>query len=127
MKRRNQNFKRLLLLNHYLQHLRETKLALMMLVTLKRGKNKRTIWALRREERWFNELWENRHNENYRNRWRADFRMSGQTFEKLVNLLRPFLQRQDTFFRSAIPVEKRVAVALWRLANGNSYRTVSKH
>ena len=26
-------------------------------------------------------------------------------------------------FETAIPVEKRVAVALWRLATGNSYRT----
>ena len=35
----------------------------------------------------------------------------------------PHLVRQDTNTRHAIPVEKRVAVALLRLATGNSYRT----
>ena len=32
--------------------------------------------------------------------------------------------RQNTILREAITVEKRVAVALWRLATGISYRTV---
>ena len=35
----------------------------------------------------------------------------------------PHLVRQDTNTRHAIPVEKRVAVALLRLATGNSYQT----
>ena len=33
---------------------------------------------------------------------------------------------RNTFFRKAIPLEKRDAVALWRLATGNSYRSISK-
>ena len=49
--------------------------------------------------------------------------MLGATFGKLVNLLRGSLKKQDTYFRKAIPVNKHVAVALWRLANGNSVRT----
>ena len=32
--------------------------------------------------------------------------------------------RQNTILRQVITVEKRVAVALWRLATGNPYRTV---
>ena len=35
-------------------------------------------------------------------------------------------KKNDTNFRKAIPLEKRVAIALWRLANGNSYRTIAK-
>ena len=60
------------------------------------------------------------------NRWKEDFRMSGRTFEKLVNLLRGSLEKRDTHFQKAIPVKNRVAVALWRLANGNSFRTTNK-
>ena len=52
--------------------------------------------------------------------------MLGVTFAKLVYLLRPLIEKRDTNFRRAIPVQKRVAVAIWRLANGNSFRTVSK-
>ncbi|XP_066934341.1 uncharacterized protein [Clytia hemisphaerica] len=97
-------------------------IALMFLM----GREPRSVWAYEREERWFDELWNNRFNDDYLARWKADFRMSGSTFSKLVYLLRPALEKRDTNFRKAIPIQKRVAVALWRLANGNSFRTVSK-
>ena len=86
----------------------------------------RRIWALDRDESWFEDLWGNLHNPDYMDRWREDFRMSGRTFEKLVNLLCGSLEKRDTLFGKAIPVKKRDAVDLWRLANGNSFRTTSK-
>ena len=79
-----------------------------------------------RDESWFKDLWDNRHNPDYVNRWKEDFRTSPRTFEKLVNLLRGSLEKRDAPIRKAIPVKKRVAVALWRLANGNSFRRTSK-
>ena len=82
----------------------------------------RRIWTLDRDESWFEDLWDNRHNPDYINRWKEDFRMSGRTFEKLVNLLRGSLEKRDTHFRKAVPVKKRVVAALWILANGNSFR-----
>ena len=36
------------------------------------------------------------------------------------------MEKQNTFFRKPIPMEKRVAVALWRLATSNSYRSINK-
>ena len=60
------------------------------------------------------------------NRWKEDFRISGRAFEKLVSLLCGSLERQDTHFQKAIPVKKRVAVALWRLASGYYFRATSK-
>ena len=75
---------------------------------------------------WFDDMWQNRNNPNYQSHWRADFRMSGYSFENLVNLVRPRLEERDTNLRRAIPIEKRVAIALWRLSTGNSFRTVSK-
>lgn len=57
--------------------------------------------------------------------WLDKFRMSQETFFYLCEKLRPRLARQDTCFRLALPVEKRVAVALWRLASNIEYRTIS--
>ncbi|XP_014888514.1 putative nuclease HARBI1 [Poecilia latipinna] len=57
--------------------------------------------------------------------WLDKFRMSRETFFYLCEKLRPRLARQDTSFRLALPVEKRVAVALWRLASNVEYRTIS--
>ncbi|XP_061552402.1 putative nuclease HARBI1 isoform X1 [Phycodurus eques] len=57
--------------------------------------------------------------------WLDKFRMSRETFFYLCEKLRSRLTRQDTSFRLALPVEKRVAVALWRLASNVEYRTIS--
>ncbi|XP_053702065.1 uncharacterized protein LOC128747868 [Synchiropus splendidus] len=57
--------------------------------------------------------------------WLDQFRMSRETFFFLCEKLRPRLTRQDTSFRQALPVEKRVAVALWRLATNVEYRIIS--
>ena len=42
--------------------------------------------------------------------------MSGSTFNILIDLLRPRMEKRDTNFREAIPIERRIAIALWRLA-----------
>ncbi|KAJ0009082.1 hypothetical protein NQD34_016497 [Periophthalmus magnuspinnatus] len=57
--------------------------------------------------------------------WLDKFRMSRETFFYLCDKLRPRLTRQDTTFRMALPVEKRVAVSLWRLATNVEYRIIS--
>ena len=71
-------------------------------------------------------MWNRRHDPLYENMWKSDFRMSAGTFAALVEKVRVALEKRDTNFRKAIPVEKRVAIAIWRLSTGNSYRTVAK-
>lgn len=56
--------------------------------------------------------------------WNRHFRLKKETFEGILQLVGPQMQRQDTNLRSAIPVQKRVAIALWRLATGDSYRAI---
>ncbi|KAJ7986834.1 hypothetical protein DPEC_G00332520 [Dallia pectoralis] len=34
------------------------------------------------------------------------------------------MKRRDTSFRKCVPLKKRVAIALWKLATGTEYRTV---
>ena len=52
--------------------------------------------------------------------------MSIETFQHLLDLIDINLQRLDTRFLKAIKVEKRLAIVVWRLSTGNSYRPVSK-
>ena len=58
--------------------------------------------------------------------WKDEFRMSKKTFESIIEIVRPSLQKQNTQLRNAIPMEKRVAVAIWRLATGDSYTATGK-
>ena len=52
--------------------------------------------------------------------------MSGESFQKFVRLVSLTLIKRDTQFRRAIAVEKRVAIAIWRLSTGNSLRSIAK-
>ena len=56
--------------------------------------------------------------------WLTNFRMSKNTFLYMCNELRSHIEKQDTIMRSAITVEKRVAVTLWFLATNTDYRTI---
>ena len=58
--------------------------------------------------------------------WVEHLRMKKETFLYLCRDLAPFLEKQQTRFREAIPVSKRIAMALWRLASGQDYRSLGQ-
>ena len=45
---------------------------------------------------------------------------------KLCKLFKKALEKRDTQLRPAIPIEKRVGVAIWRLATGHTFRSIAK-
>jgi hypothetical protein len=57
--------------------------------------------------------------------FKSRLRMDVATFEFLCSTLAPMLVRQDTNMRSAIPVQVKVAVAISRLATGNSMQGIA--
>ena len=84
-------------------------------------RKRKTMWVYPRPQFWFKQLVVNRYQDHL---WHEHFRVSRNTFEHICGLVGPELVRQNTILRQAISIEKRVGVALWRLATGNSYRTV---
>ena len=75
---------------------------------------------------WFETMWDTREGDVTKELWKKEFRMSVETFQYLLDLTGVNLQRLDTRFRKATKVEKRLAIVIWRLSTGNSYRSVSK-
>ena len=71
-------------------------------------------------------MFHNRFQTNYQKRWWEDFRINGFSFQKLFDVVSSRLRKNGSIFRNAIATEKRVAIALWRLATGNFYRTICK-
>ena len=80
----------------------------------------RSIWAYERGELWFNRML------NFDEHWKNDFWMTRNTFLKIVKIVQPVIEKRDTQFRRVVTIEKRVAIALWRLSTGNSFRTTPK-
>ncbi|XP_075756726.1 protein mono-ADP-ribosyltransferase PARP11 isoform X2 [Pelodiscus sinensis] len=56
--------------------------------------------------------------------WTQNFRMKKDTFLELCEWLAPALRRRDTCMRPAIPLQKRVAIALWKLSTLDSYQSI---
>ncbi|KAG6937369.1 hypothetical protein G0U57_010027, partial [Chelydra serpentina] len=54
-----------------------------------------------------------------------NFRMCKGTFLELCELLSPAVKCQDTRMRAALTIQKRVAIALWKLATPDSYQSVT--
>ena len=82
----------------------------------------RTVWTHERSGEW----WDRIVNRCFHGRdWLENFRMSRETFLYLCQELRPTIERQDTVLRRPIPVEQRVAIALWKLATNGEYQTIA--
>ena len=60
-------------------------------------------------------------------RYKNQFQMTHAQFEKLVKILSPFIKKQDTKFRDAITVEKKLGIVLHRLCQGGSTYRVGNH
>lgn len=86
-----------------------------------RDVSERRFWALPRPQGWFQTMLERR---DLDSEWPKHFRVSRTTFMRIVEVVRPFMTTQDNRWRPAIPVEKKVAAALWRLATGNAFRCI---
>lgn len=85
----------------------------------------RRFWVIERPQHWFETVWNSELMAGYDDNWRQEFRFSKETFMDIIQVARPYLEKQNTNFRRAIPIEGRVAIAVWRLSTGNSYRSVA--
>ena len=86
------------------------------------GEKRQFQYVLLREKPWFDSML---NDQNIEQHWRSDSRMSQETFRDIVRVVQPSLEKRDTQFRRAIPIEKRTAMVLWRLSTGNFFRTVA--
>ncbi|KAM7170969.1 uncharacterized protein RBU57_005431 [Macrochelys suwanniensis] len=57
--------------------------------------------------------------------WLQNFWMRKAAFMGLCEELAPTLRHKDTRLRASLTVEKRVAIAIWKLATPDSYRSVA--
>lgn len=54
-----------------------------------------------------------------------NFHVSQESFDYICHCLHHVLERRDTNCCLCVPVRKRVAIDLWKLATGSEYRNVS--
>lgn len=59
-------------------------------------------------------------------RWVANFRLTKDALFRLSDVLMPYIIKQNTKFREAIPVKIRVAAAIFKLVQGSNLNVVSE-
>ncbi|XP_014866284.1 PREDICTED: putative nuclease HARBI1 [Poecilia mexicana] len=79
-----------------------------------------TVWAFNRSSHWWDVIVPG----FTHSQWLQKFRMSEDTINHLCARLRHVLERTDTNFQKCVPLKKRVAIALWKLATGSEYRSI---
>ncbi|XP_077677961.1 uncharacterized protein LOC144267673 isoform X1 [Eretmochelys imbricata] len=83
----------------------------------------RCFWCRVTSTDWWDHIvmqtWDDQH-------WVQYFHMKKATFLELCEQLTPILQRKETHMRSPLPVQKRVAITVWKLATPDCYRLKSR-
>ncbi|XP_028411417.1 protein ALP1-like [Dendronephthya gigantea] len=109
----------------YFQYVRTITLAIMAIARIVSQINQRQFWEIPRPRLgWFEVIFGDERQSGY---WKQHFRMRKETFLRLVDFVTPEIAKENTVFRVAIPPHKRVAIALWRLAVGSSFRAIAAH
>ncbi|KAG0430255.1 hypothetical protein HPB47_022856 [Ixodes persulcatus] len=85
---------------------------------LMKAPRERTVYV--RPERWFEETLPRMGEQHFR----ACVRVSSTTFRYLGDVCRPSMVRQNTSMKSAMTVEKRLAISLYRLCSSAEERTI---
>ena len=115
------NLYRHMVLRQFL-HCRRMFLFLARALRGRRVRRNHRIWVYPRPQLWLEEMLNNR---ALNSLWKRHFRVSRGTFDYICGMVSLDIQCQNTRFRQAIPVQKRAAIALWRLGSGNSYRSTA--
>ncbi|XP_020717268.1 uncharacterized protein LOC110118857 [Ceratitis capitata] len=94
---------------------------LLLLAALDENASQRSLWKLNRES----SFWEVSCNNNDDHFFKTHFRMGRASFDALCGFLGN-LKKSNTNWRTAISLQKRVAIALFALGTSKEYRVVSE-
>ena len=83
------------------------------------------VWSLERPQLWFDRLWGNVEFDTFDDYWKQEFRFSKRSFNDILHIVAGDMVQSDTNSRKAITIQKHVAIVLWRLSTGNSFRSTA--
>ncbi|XP_077442253.1 uncharacterized protein LOC144064004 [Vanacampus margaritifer] len=101
------------------QRLRNRKKVLLWLMSRRATPS---VWMRPRSRHW----WDHVVPDFSPSEFHQNFHLSKKSFEYICSWVSSAMGRRDTKFRLCIPFEKRVAIAIWKLANGGGYNVTSR-
>ncbi|XP_077056092.1 uncharacterized protein LOC143707263 [Siphateles boraxobius] len=107
-------------LDNYRRRLRSRRRATLVLRHIARRRPP-VVWAHPRSQHWWDTIVPDFNAQQFLH----NFRVSRGSFEYICSRLRPDMGRRNTNYRMCVTIRKRVAIAIWKLATGSEYRTIS--
>ncbi|XP_048346587.1 protein ALP1-like [Sphaerodactylus townsendi] len=80
------------------------------------------VYPHRSRDWWINCVWSSWDDEE----WLGNFRMTRRTFCRITRSVAPLMEHENTNMWPSLPVEMRVGMAIWYLANEKCFRTVKQ-
>ncbi|CAF2520751.1 unnamed protein product [Rotaria sp. Silwood2] len=81
----------------------------------------RLAWSYKKNNKWWTEIVPNMTSKQFKN----NFRVERSTFLKIVQLIGLYVEKKNTILREAIPVQKRIACALYTLGSTSELHTIA--
>ncbi|XP_030612228.1 protein ANTAGONIST OF LIKE HETEROCHROMATIN PROTEIN 1 [Archocentrus centrarchus] len=103
------------------RHRRRLRARRQIILRLIRGRRPPVAWAHPRAHHWWDVVVPGFTSAQFIH----NFRVSPESFDYICSRLSHALQRKNTNYRLCVPVRKRVAIAIWKLATNSEYRAVS--
>ncbi|CAF1470821.1 unnamed protein product [Rotaria magnacalcarata] len=94
---------------------------LSILTDQSRRSHQRTAWVYPKSGYWWSDIVPQMNDKQFKD----NFRIHRRTFKQIPNQVEADLRRRDTVLRLAIPVDKRLACALYSLGSTSELRTVA--
>lgn len=101
--------------------LRQRLLYNLLLLWCSRRSPNRLVWCNPKNNKWWKKIVPEMTNEQFK----KNFRVEKTTFIKLVNILRPHIEKNNTHLRCAVEIHKRIACALYSLGSSSELRTIA--
>lgn len=93
---------------------------LQLLIDQSLSVHQHAVWSYPKSGEWWSQIVVNMTDKQFKD----NFRIQRSTFKELVDQIGIFLKKEDTVLRIAIPVDKRVACALYSLGTTSELRTI---
>ncbi|CAF1234105.1 unnamed protein product [Adineta ricciae] len=82
--------------------------------------HRRAVWSYPKSGEWWSDIVPNMTEKQFKD----NFRIQRSTFAQLVDRIGKYVKKEDTVLRLAIPVDKRIACALYLLGTTGELRTI---
>nr|ACD54739.1 PIF/Harbinger-like protein [Adineta vaga] len=109
------------LIHNYRRNLTIKHQLILLLLDHSFSLNVRSTWVYKKNGQWWSEIVPRMSDHQFK----ENFRVERTTYACLIDKIGPYLEKLETNYRATIPVDKRIAIALYTLGSSSELRKIA--